>query len=314
MITNGSRIYVPENTAAVIMNQSGIEDVLYESGGYQYWDGQESVFNGNSIETAIIDQTMERVATGGISTEYKKIVFVNLKEIRDIKFGTQGPQVYHDKNYDTDLEVRAYGNFTIKVSDPELFIKNYVPANVEWYSFEEPKAKAQLVAEILQSFIISLNLIADNSSASSLPSAAAKVSEAISNDREIESWDKRFGIRLVKATVQNIEFTESSRELIRQYSSNRMNVKAYDGVSQKSADIAAKQNISQGVKEHGLGDAAGAVLGINIAQGMMDNEITEKTDPIDEQIKQIRKYKCLLDDGVLTEEEFTSVKKKILGI
>lgn len=44
VITNGSSIYVPENTAAFIFNQSGIENIISQPGGYEYHDGQDSVF------------------------------------------------------------------------------------------------------------------------------------------------------------------------------------------------------------------------------------------------------------------------------
>lgn len=314
VITNGSMIYVPEKTAAIITNQSGIEEVLTDAGGYQYLDGQDSIFNGGTIESAVVDQTLERFAAGGISTEQKKVLFVNLKEIRDIKFGTQGPQIYHDKSYDVDLEVRAYGNFSIRISAPDLFIKNYVPANSDYYSFEDPRAKAQLIAEILQAFISTLNKLTENYSASSLPSLAADISKAIKNNPNLACWNDRYGIQLENVTVQNIEFTEDSRELVKQYASNRMNVKAYDGVSRESADIAAQQNISQGVKEHGLGDAAGAILGVNIAQTIGGGVNGNNSELVDEQVEQLKKYKQLLDDGILTEEEFSGIKKKLLGL
>ena len=43
IITNGSRIYVPENTAAFIFSETGIENVITESGGYEYRNGEQSV-------------------------------------------------------------------------------------------------------------------------------------------------------------------------------------------------------------------------------------------------------------------------------
>ena len=42
IITNGSRIYVPENTAAFIFSETGIENVITESGGYEYRNGEQS--------------------------------------------------------------------------------------------------------------------------------------------------------------------------------------------------------------------------------------------------------------------------------
>ncbi len=50
VISNGSRIYVPENTAAFIFDQSGIESIITESGGYEYrTGGTESVCAGAGI-------------------------------------------------------------------------------------------------------------------------------------------------------------------------------------------------------------------------------------------------------------------------
>ena len=40
VISNGSKIYVPENTAAFIFSQSGIEEVITVAGGYEYQSGQ----------------------------------------------------------------------------------------------------------------------------------------------------------------------------------------------------------------------------------------------------------------------------------
>lgn len=44
VITNGSIIYVPENTACVIFSQGMIEEIITTAGGYKYTNGQSSVF------------------------------------------------------------------------------------------------------------------------------------------------------------------------------------------------------------------------------------------------------------------------------
>ena len=49
--------------------------------------------------------------------ETKYVAFVNLREIRGIKFGTPAPLVYNDKFYGVDLEIRARGTMSLKVTD-----------------------------------------------------------------------------------------------------------------------------------------------------------------------------------------------------
>lgn len=50
VISNGSKIFIPENTAAFIFSQSGIEEIITEPGGYEYQNGESSVFNGDGAK------------------------------------------------------------------------------------------------------------------------------------------------------------------------------------------------------------------------------------------------------------------------
>ena len=313
VIPNGSRIYVPENTAAIIVDQAGISEVLTEPGGYQFWNGRKTVFVGDSFSEVVKEQMNDRLASGGKLLDDKRILFVNLREIRDVKFGTKGQHAYHDAFYDVDLSIRAFGNFSIKIVDAERFIRNYVPANTEYYSFAEQNAKAQLAAELVQSFLVALNNLTASNRITELPSKAELVSKQIIQDNIVQSWRERFGIVLVSVAIQNIELSDESRELVNKFASKRMDVKAFEGISQKAADISAQQNITQGIRDHGFGEGTGMIVGMNVAQGLGDASKTGKMS-LDEQMETIRKYKSLLDEGILTEEEFQKKKTEILGL
>lgn len=316
VITNGSKIYVPENTACFIFSQSGIEEVITEAGGYEYENGQESVFSGSSFTSALFDQANDRLGYGGVSSDYKQIAFVNLREIRDIKFGTKGAQVYNDIFYGTDLEIFAYGSFTVQVTNPITFTRNYVPATVTYYTFDDQKVRSQILAEFLQSFTVALNSLSNTYRISQLPAQANAISAAVANDSDnAGTWENRFGFRLVKVAIENIELNEQSRELVRQYSENKMKVKAYDDVSQRASNVAAQQQIAEGINDNGLGDAGGMIFGMNMAQGLSANaEQKQVITSLDDQIEQLKKLKELVDIGVLTQEEFNAKKKEILGL
>lgn len=155
----------------------------------------------------------------------------------------------------------AFGAFSLKIVDAEKFIKNYVPTNVNFYSFDDQKARAQVLSEFLQSFVDALNSLSIKYRISQLPSQAneiaAKISDANSN---AGTWKDRFGFEIVKVGIENIEFSPESRELVKQYSSNKMNLKAFEDISQRSSNIAAQQKIAQGIQDNGLGDGAGMIL------------------------------------------------------
>lgn len=269
VLSNGSIIYVPENTAAFIFSQSGIEEIVTEPGGYKYQNGQKTVFDGDGIGKAIFSQIGERIGFGGITPDNKQIAFVNLREIRDIKFGTRGAQVYNDSYYGTDLEIFAYGSFTIRITDAKRFITNFVPAGTVAYSFDEKRVREQIISEFLQSFIVALNSMSDTYRISQLPAQANTISQIIQNDTcNAGTWEKRFGFSIVQVAIENVEFTEDSRELVKVFSANKMNLRAYEEVSQRASNIAAQQKIAQGVENNGFGEMGNMFMGVNLSQGV----------------------------------------------
>ena len=327
---------MPENTAAFIFSQSGIENIISQPGGYEYHDGQDSVFNGDGIGNSIFKQIGERIGYGGIASDYKQIAFVNLHEIRDIKFGTRGPLMYNDLFYGTDLEIFAYGSFTIQIGDPVRFIRNFVPANVTYYSFDDQRARSQILAEFLQSFTVALNALSTQYRISQLPAQANDIALKVANDgQNAGTWPARFGFNIVKIGIENIEFSPDSRALVQKYSANKMDLKAYEDVSQHASNVAAQQKIAHGVEAHGFGDAGAMMFGAAFAQGV--NPVTgaqtnaavaqqpmaaqqpastaaAPSMSVGEQLDAVKKLKELLDAGILTQDEFDSKKKQILGL
>lgn len=345
VISNGSRIYVPENTAAFIFDQSGIENIITESGGYEYrTGGTDSVFAGDGIGKSIFGQIGERFKYGGEPVANKRVAFVNLREIRGLKFGTPAPLMYHDRFYDTDLDIRARGMMSLRITNPTAFIRQFVPPNVDYISFDEPKTKSQLLSEFMQSFSVALNSLSNEYRISELPSQANAIAQAIAADAaNAGTWESRFGIHLAGIGIESIEFTPESRELVKQYAANRMNVTAYENVSQQASNIAAQQKIAQGVQDNGFGDMGGMMLGVGFAQGvnpmtgaMPGQQVAQQaavagaapaSQPeasqassgqpamsLSEQMDALKSLKELLDAGILTQEEFNLKKRQILRL
>ncbi|MQS52678.1 SPFH domain-containing protein [Companilactobacillus mishanensis] len=314
IVTNGSKIYVPENTNAVLFNQGSIETVITEPGGYEYQDGEKAIFNSDSFSDSIIKQAKERFTYGGQPVAEKRILFVNLREIRGIKFGTKGPLTYHDLFYDSDLEIIAFGSFSIKVTDTSKLIRNLVPANRMQYSFSDVGTRKQLIPEFIQSFNTILNTLSKKYRVSELPSNSSKIANAMVEDKQCKiDWEERFGISIISIAIENIEFSKESRTLVKAFSTNKMNVMSYDNISQKSANISAQQKIALGIQENGLGEGAGMMLGMNMGQ-MFENNLQPKSSlSFDEQMDTVAKLKELLDSGILSEQEFTMKKKEIMG-
>ena len=352
VITNGSKIFVPEHTAAFVFSQGAIETVMTTPGKYEYQSGTGSIFNGDGIGT-IIDQVGERLAYGGTLPDQKQIAYVNMREIRGIRFGTAGPQMYHDRFYGSDLEVMAYGTFSVLVTDPDTFVRSFLPPNTNYYSFADKNARAQIVPEFTQSLMSAINALSEQYRATQLPAKAAEIAAQIQGDTgNAGTWPQRFGFRCEKVAISSIEFSEESRAFVSQFAQNRMSMGAFEGISQNASSVVSQRLMAEGVRDHGFGDGGGMLLGLGVAQGFssqgvasrMDNqqgysmqdesyrqngqgnsigvieETASSSQPalpsmsLDEQIAMVMKMKELLDAGILTQEEFETKKKQIMNL
>ena len=324
VISNGSKIFVPENTAAFIFSQAGIEDVITDSGGYEFQSGIPSVFNGDGLVASVLKQAAGRFSFGGQSPAQHRIAFVNLREIRGIKFGTRVPMVYHDRFYGADLELRAFGTFSLRIVDAVAFVRNFLPPNTSHYSFDSAEARQQISSEFIQAFIAVVNSLSEQYRVSELPSRSGAIAELIADDASVlGAWITRFGLDVVQVGIESIELSPESRELVKNYSANKMSVSAFEAVSQQASNVAAQQKIAQGVQDNGLGDGGGLIFGMNLAQGLNpQNAAPAASTPLppptalslDQQIEAVKKLKELVDAGILTQEEFETKKKQVMGL
>lgn len=319
VISSGSKIFVPENSAAFIFSQAGIEDIITEAGGYEYTSGQATVFQGGGFKEAIARQTAGRFGYGGQTSDQKHIAFINLREIRGIKFGTRGPVVYHDRFYGADLEIVAFGTFSLRVVDPVAFVRNFLPPNTRSYAFDTVGSRQQIAAEFIQAFVVAVTSLSATHRISELLSQAGVISDSIAdNEATLGSWIARYGLDVVQVGIEGMEFSPDSRELVRKYTEKKMSVSAFEGASQRASNMAAQQQIAGGVQNHGLGDGGGMLLGMNIAQAMNPQVATPAAQgsgmSFDQQVEAVKKLKDLLDAGILSQDEFDAKKKEVMGL
>ncbi len=130
IITNGSKIVVPEGTALVTIQDGAITGIITEAGGYEYTNDNpnaKSIFAGDSPVDALVKQSWERFKFGGVPGTQQLIFYVNMKEIPNNRFGTQSEIYWDDAYFGTQVGAVTRGTYTLKIADPILFIKNFVP-------------------------------------------------------------------------------------------------------------------------------------------------------------------------------------------
>ena len=154
VISDGSVIHVYDNQFMILVDGGKIIDYTAEPGYYTVSNSSTpSMFNGQFDEA--LKETFSRFKFGGTTPVSQKVFYINLQEIKGIKFGTRNAVNYFDSFYNAELFLRAHGTYSIKITDPLKFYTEVVPRNAQRVEIEE--INDQYRSEFLEALQSSIN-------------------------------------------------------------------------------------------------------------------------------------------------------------
>lgn len=211
IISNGSKIEVAPNQMMILMDGGKIMDYTAEQGRYEvYLSSAPSLFNGQLKDS--IRDTFNRFKFGGQPSSSQQVFFINLQEIKGIKFGTRNALQYFDNFYNAELFLRCHGQYSIKITDPLKFFMEVVPRNAERVQFED--VNEQFNSEYLTALQSAIGQMSvDGVRISSLPSKGMELAKYLSNILD-EDWKNARGMEIASVGISSISYDDESKELI----------------------------------------------------------------------------------------------------
>ena len=348
IISNGSKIVVPEGTALITIENGQITGCIAEPGGFEFKSNDpnsRSFFGGDGIISSTLGQTWERFKFGGQPGTQQLAFYVNLKEIPNNKFGTQSEIYWDDAYLNTQVGAVTRGTYTLKIVDPILFVKNFVPqnylqANAPVFDFADMDndAGAQLFNEVVGTLSAAFsNYTNDPSKGNRISKIQAdQIGFAQSMSQAVEEayqWKTDRGLEIVKTAILAIEYDDDTKALL-------SDVKKADALSGTRGNSFMQQSVARGMQSAGEngGGANMAFMGMGmqgangVMQGMQQPQAgvnpfiqTNQQQPAQEQpiqqptaqenpYEKLAEMKKLLDGGVISQEDFDAAKAKLLGI
>ena len=210
-ISNGSVIHVYDNQFMMLVDGGKIIDYTAEPGYFTvYQSSSPSMFSG-SLDAAVKD-TFERLKFGGQTPHEQRVFYINLQEIKGIKFGTRNPVNYFDQFYNAELFLRAHGSYSIRIVDPLRFYAEAVPRNASRVEIED--INEQYMNEFLEGLQSSINqMAADGIRISFAASKSAELSRYMADAMD-ESWRAMRGMEIQSVAIASLSYDEASQKLI----------------------------------------------------------------------------------------------------
>lgn len=290
VISNGSKIIVPEGTALITVQEGAVTGIITEPGGYIYNNqdiNSKSIFAGDGFIDSLVKSSWEKFKFGGIPATNQLVFYVNLKEIPNNKFGTQSEIYWDDAFFGTQVGALTRGTYSLRIIDPILFVKNFVPVKYlttggDIFDFQDMDndASEQLFNEVVSSLSAAFSLYTNDpgkgNRISRIQSDQIGFAQSLSSAvEEGYQWKSTRGLEIVKTAIVSIEYDEDTKQLMK-------DVKAADALAGSRGDSFMKQSVARGIQaagENGGGDGIAFMgMGMNAAMNTM-NAMGQSNNP-----------------------------------
>jgi membrane protease subunit (stomatin/prohibitin family) len=250
-IKNGAQLIVRESQTAIFVSEGQIAD-LFPPGRY-------TVDGGN---TPILSKL--GAWKYGFNSPFKaEVYFVNTKQFTDLKWGTPNPVMMRDTDFGM-VRLRAFGIYSIRVSDPKAFIKEITGTNARFVTEDiQGQLKRTLVGgfsdALAESKIAALDLASNYDE-------LGKFTRDKLNDEF-----KTLGLELAKFVIENISLPQEVEAAMDKRTSMGVigDVGRYTQFQAADALRDAAQNPGGGAGT-GAGLGAGFAIGNAMAGAMTD--------------------------------------------
>lgn len=210
-VSNDSIIHVYDNQFMMLVDGGKVVDYTAEPGYFKVDNSSmPSLFGGQFGDS--LKETFSRIKYGGTPSSSQKVFFINLQEIKGIKFGTRTPINYFDCFYNSELFLRAHGTYSIKVTEPLKFYAEAIPRNAE--SVDINDINEQYLNEFLEALQAAINqMSADGTRISFVTSKARELSKYMANVLD-EEWNQNRGMQVQSVGIGSLSYDEESQKLI----------------------------------------------------------------------------------------------------
>ena len=288
-LKQGSKVIVRESQCAVFLKGGQLADILLP-GTYSL-----------NTENFPILTKLQAFPYLFVSPVIADLYFVSTRQFIDNKWATKNPILKRDKDFSM-ARIRAFGKFAFRISDVALFMREIFGTKGIVMTYDIVEYLSSMVTEMFSAVV-------GESALSVLDLAAGYKALADAMQEKLNEQIKVIGIQFSDVVIENISLPEEVEKLIDEQSGIGIAKGNMESFVQYQTARAMRDAAQQEGGLAGLG--AGLAFGNTIAQNVQS--ISNSDHPSKSKIEQLRELKGLLDDGILTQEEFDAEKKRILG-
>ena len=300
-IKNASKLILQEGQGCILTYEGKVVEVFDEAGMYDL----------KSDNKPFITSIKKFLKLQDGSEHVMGIWFYRKADILNMRWGTRVPIAYTDPTYTFPILLSAFGNYSIKITEPRNFFENVV-AGKEYFGHAE--LKEIFLSRITQNITDYLA----NAKFSYVDIDSNLNNIAVEVRSKTEDIFTDLGFKVLDYRIEGTQFDKETLDRIAKISDIQAEVLAAKiaGINytehqqlQAMRDAANNQNGGAGIL---MGMNAGMGAGSMMNQGTQNQQQQAPQQTTESPMDKLKKLKELFDMELINEEEFASKKKEIL--
>lgn len=287
-LKQGTKVIVRESQCAVFLKGGKLADVMHP-GIYSLTTDNFPVLSSLKAFPSLF-----------VSPVISDVYFVSTRQFVDNKWATKNPIMMRDKEFNM-VRVRAFGKFAFRIVDATKFMTEIFGTKGIVLTYDIVEYLSSMVTETFSVVLGECQMTVLD-----LATEYRKLSTAI--QQQLNESAEMIGIEFSDVIVENISLPDEVEKLIDEQSGIGMAKQDMESFMQYQTARAMRDASKQKGGLAGLG--AGMAVGNTLAKNVKETISTGGAQQ--SKAEQLREIKALLDEGILTQEEFENEKKLIL--
>lgn len=288
-IKNASKLILQLGQACIITYEGKVQDIITETGTYDL----------KTDNKPFITKLKKLFALQERSEHVLAIWFFRKADIVNMRWGTRVPIAYTDPIYTFPVLLSAFGNYSIKITEPLAFFENIIAGK---HLFTHTDLKEIFLSRIVQPITDYLA-----NAKFSYVEIDSRLNEIAQNVQiKTNSIFTGLGFEVLDFRIEGTQFDQETLDRIGEVSNVQAEVKSAQIAGVNFAELQKLKAMRDAAQNEGT---AGATMGIFTATELSQ---TAKQTPQEDAKTKLVKLKELFDLGLITEKEFNEKRKGIL--
>jgi len=288
-IKNASQLIIAPGQGCMLVYEGKVTGILEQEGIYPLQTDNDPFIT-----------TLFKLTQGFESEHKMQVYFYRKAEIVNQGWGTSTRVKYEEPVYRFPVSLGAYGNYSFKLTQPRLFLTEIAGLS-DVYTVSQ--AQMLIQSRIEQQLTVTLATAAYSilQIDSRLHELSAEMSVQL--NREFSA----LGFELTDLKVQGASFDEQTQQQLNQIANAQAGSLAAKQAGLGYTEMEQLQALRDAARNNN--GVAGAGLQFNLGNSLAGTP-SNASHSLNDAVAQLQKLKMLLDEGILTQEEFDIMKKE----